>query len=361
MLQGMLDDFNELDDKFFDKEERNGFVITGLMKRAWACQLKVLIELDRICENHNIKWFAHFGTLLGAVRHNGFIPWDDDIDICMLRPDYEKFYSIVKDELRGDYYLFHPFADDVKYRNNIPRFVNSTSINFNDSFLKEFYGCPYICGVDIFPLDGVPNDAEEWELQKKIVHIISLLEEGYPNMNVEEITQYIGIIENMCGVQIKCDRDVRRQLAILLDAIYRNVPVEEAVMITSVSQETASFSKSPLQKSWYDKMQYLPFENIKIPVPFDYKKVLKAVYGPDYMIPKKIAAGHDYPFYKKQKCEIKKDYFNESGYEERERRVAELLGLDMTEVFEYKFIEQNENGRKYLYFCQKEMRELFVM
>ncbi len=75
------------DESFFEGEERNGFYISPIMKRAWAVELDILEVISKICRKYQIRWFAESGTMLGAVRHNGFIPWDDDIDISMLRPD----------------------------------------------------------------------------------------------------------------------------------------------------------------------------------------------------------------------------------------------------------------------------------
>ena len=66
---------------FFEAEEREGFFVSSMMKRYWAAQLKVLSDVARVCKKHNIRWFADCGTLLGAVRHGGYIPWDDDLDI----------------------------------------------------------------------------------------------------------------------------------------------------------------------------------------------------------------------------------------------------------------------------------------
>ena len=75
------------DDGYFREETREGFVIAENMKRAWAAQLEVLEEVKRVCGILGIEFFADWGTLLGAVRHHGFIPWDDDMDIAMLRKE----------------------------------------------------------------------------------------------------------------------------------------------------------------------------------------------------------------------------------------------------------------------------------
>ena len=75
------------------------FIIEPMMKYAWAAEIEVLEVVAEICNRHNIQYFADYGTLLGAVRHKGFIPWDDDIDISMFRSDYERFLKIAPAEL----------------------------------------------------------------------------------------------------------------------------------------------------------------------------------------------------------------------------------------------------------------------
>ena len=86
----------EFSKEYFWDEVRDGFYVSGIMKRSLAAQMEVLGEIDKVCKRHNIRWFADCGTLLGAVRHGGVIPWDDDVDIVMRRRDYIEFLKVAK-------------------------------------------------------------------------------------------------------------------------------------------------------------------------------------------------------------------------------------------------------------------------
>ena len=80
----------DLPERFLEEEVRDGYTISTEMKANWAVQMDLLAEFDRVCKEHNIEYFACGGTLLGAVRHGGYIPWDDDIDLMITRDNYNK-------------------------------------------------------------------------------------------------------------------------------------------------------------------------------------------------------------------------------------------------------------------------------
>ena len=102
-----------------------------MLRKAQLKMVEILKVIDMICSKHNIKWWLHYGTALGAVRHNGFIPWDDDCDIAMLRADYERFIEVVEREL-PDNMLFQTRDIDPAY----PR--KMAKIRLKDTKLVEF-------------------------------------------------------------------------------------------------------------------------------------------------------------------------------------------------------------------------------
>ena len=105
-----------IDPSFFLEEERNGFVVSAGMKRIWAVELDLLNEFARVCEENGLKWFAHAGTMLGAVRHQGFIPWDDDIDLLMPREDYERFCRLAPTAFSHPYFFQNEQTDRIRKR-----------------------------------------------------------------------------------------------------------------------------------------------------------------------------------------------------------------------------------------------------
>ena len=94
-----------LDASFFKEEERCGYLVTEKRKKVWAVGLELWERFDEVCKKHGITYYAYYGTLLGAVRHQGFIPWDDDIDVIMFRDEYKRFQEIAPSEFTEPYFF----------------------------------------------------------------------------------------------------------------------------------------------------------------------------------------------------------------------------------------------------------------
>lgn len=279
---------------FFEKENRCGFEVPAMMKHAWAAQIEVLKMIDTICKKHKIPYYADWGTLLGAVRHKGFIPWDDDMDITMKRADYNRFIAVANTELPEGSFL-HSIYTDVKYNELFARVVNSHQVNFTEEHLKRWHGCPYVVGVDIFPLDNLPTDKEEEKMQCELLKILLAALKEFLNGN-KDTEKIIAQVESVCGITIDRTKDIKNQLLRVTDSI-RQMYDEEGGDYTQLTRYI--FHKEfRLPREWYDNTIWMPFEMIQVPVPKEYDMVLERMYG-DYKTPI-IEISHDYPFYKKQ-------------------------------------------------------------
>ena len=98
------------DEQLMLAEDIGDFHIRAMDKRYKYSSIESLEEFDRICRNHNLRYYAYYGTLLGTIRHKGFIPWDDDIDVAMFREDYNRFIHIAPQEL-GEYFVLNNVED----------------------------------------------------------------------------------------------------------------------------------------------------------------------------------------------------------------------------------------------------------
>lgn len=126
------------------------------LRKLQLTEFEILEEVDRICRKHKIHYNIIAGTLLGAIRHGGFIPWDDDLDVAFLRPEYERFRQVVKTELDKSRFYFQDHRRTKGYRWGYGKLRRKNTL-----FLREHQEhMPYKQGVciDIFPLDGVPDN-----------------------------------------------------------------------------------------------------------------------------------------------------------------------------------------------------------
>ena len=289
----------ELDDNYFKEEERCGFKISSMMKRVWAVEMDVLTEIDRICKEYGLTYYAAFGTMLGAVRHNGFVPWDDDIDIYMLRPDYQALMNVLSDELPQGYYNSSSYSDST-HMQPLTSVMNTKYIITDVSERKKFYGCPYICGVDIFPLDYIPSDEEELSVFRNLYTIIYSTAREYYQYSKEELEEYLKRIEEMCNTKIDREGNIPNQLWLLLDKVAGIFGEDECEYLTYLPTNICYDAELKYKKEWFKSAKRFPFEYISVPLPNGYDELLK-VTNSDYMkYDKQRGRAHDYPFYKKQ-------------------------------------------------------------
>lgn len=298
---------------YFEDEVREGFYVPTMMKRYWAGQLKVLSEIDRVCRKHSIRWFAAYGTLIGAVRHGGYIPWDDDLDICMLRKDYNSFFEVAKNELPEKYSVFNVQLEP-EYRNMIGRIVNNRNvIDYSEEHMRDFFGCPYTIGVDIFPLDDIYDDEEQEENRvrrlKDISDLVDAIDGG--DTDPDRSQCLITSIERDNQVALNTESDLRRELLLLSDRIYMEYSSDDAKQV-ALMPIWARYHGNRFPKKIFDNIIMTSFENTRIPIPGLYNEFLWLAYA-DYMIINRSSGLHRYPVYEEQE-QILRDNIGHNPY-----------------------------------------------
>ncbi len=294
--------------EFFKDEVRNGFYISTAIKQAWAQTLDVLAEIDRICNKYSIRYFADWGTYLGAVRHGGFVPWDDDLDICMLRDDYIRFREVADRELPGNY-VIHDYARQKDHWLFLARVVNNDTMCFDETYLKEHDNFPWLAGVDIFIKDYLYKDEDAEKARDDEIMKLIALADGIVDgeiagdkavMLLRNVSSEYSItfpdISDTRGIGIMLYREAERKMS--------EVRPKDADMVGQIFPWVLKLGyKVADDKAFYEKIIRLPFENITIPVPAAYNTVLERRYG-NYNVIRKVWNGHDYPFFEGQKREM---------------------------------------------------------
>lgn len=295
--------------KFFEEEEREGFLVPELMKRAWAAEMEVLEVVADICNRREITYYAIAGTLLGAVRHQGFVPWDDDIDIALKRPDYNHLISLLKTELPEGFALGGMYAENKRMQDAVPcatqiQVVTDGEYWGVEGHMRRFHGFPFPnMGIDIFPLDYMPRDLELSDIQKVIIGHILLLLYHKSEFSIAEFEEKLQYVETLCSVSLVRDDSLEHQLLKLCDAVAAMYTSEESDYVTIYSYMIPR-PNWVFKKEWFDSVVKMPFENTLLPVPQKYHEILTQFYG-DYQIPVQGTATHDYPVYKKSEKKLK--------------------------------------------------------
>lgn len=287
---------------FYKDEVRYGFYVPTAIKQAWAAELMVLAEVDRICQKYDIKYFADWGSMLGAIRHGGFVPWDDDMDIGMLRDDYIRFREVAVKELPKEYAI-HDFESQEDHWLFLSTVVNRNHICFDEDHLNKYHNYPYIAPVDIFVMDYLYREEEKEKERcdeiKLILAVADAIVERGLNATEMRLLKTIEQKYHKNFSHIQSRRKLGIELYRLAEQQMARVPRDEADFVGQIFPWGLK-GKSGIPKENFDKMVCLPFEKITIPVPADYHTVMQWKYG-NYMEIYKGGGMHDYPYFEGQR------------------------------------------------------------
>lgn len=238
----------------------------------------ILFEIDKICRKHNIKYFAVAGTLLGAVRHNDIIPWDDDIDIGMLREDYEKFVKVTKEELPEDLFVL-----DFESYKSVPIYyakVCKKGTTFTEKEVARLK-YPHCIFVDILVCDRYPVDQKKREKQMKKVRFQYELFKSKTLWSVSATSnKKKRIIGNI----------LRPLLHIALFIVPKKAIYKKLIKVSTKYQDLGEHcyfgykGKVAYPYEFLMPLSKLKFDTVTIPVPKDSKELLTRAFG-DYMTP----------------------------------------------------------------------------
>lgn len=255
---------------FFAPENQEDFYVDTERKKLWAISLDLLLEFDEVCKKHNLRYYLGFGTLLGAVRHHGFIPWDDDADVFMLREDYEKFL-LLADEFKHPYFFETPYTDPGYFYSSA-RIRNSNTTAIVDTF--KYQGFNHGIWLTIFPIDNwVMNNGEEnYENIKRLLKenstYMRMSNPYLDEINKERVRNYSG------RDPFETYEEIHR-----IASQYRNVNTNHVAMMVNT---VYPYHKLVFNKKDFDDVLYVEFENVKLPIPIGYDNILQTLYG-NYM------------------------------------------------------------------------------
>lgn len=253
---------------YFEPEIKNDFLVTTERKELWACLLDLMNEFQRVCKKHNLTYYAIFGTLLGAMRHKGFVPWDDDLDVAMPRRDYEKLKSLAE-EFSTPYALCWAGNEPqngysfMKVRNS-----KTTGVSIAFSNLSINHGL----FLDIFPIDDAKPEThanDQADIKEIILRNSRLMKEM--SLNPNEITKE------------KCNRLLEDFMAMEAIATKDNDSCCEYISSRTVTMYSSE--KMLWKKEWFENSIEMPFEDISVPVPCGWKEILEVTYGDWNLMP----------------------------------------------------------------------------
>lgn len=265
------------------EEIRNGFLVTTERKRLWRLLMEMVGKLLEVCQKHDIRIWADAGTLLGTIRHKGFIPWDDDIDLIMLRDDYERLLQVAPRELQYPYFFQAAETDPYYPRGHAQVRRSDTTAILPSEIWEDFNQGVFI---DIFVMDDLPATEEE---RRDVFADIEEVRESLMFSRVSLLSRHPFKVMDAVR-KIKKAGGFLNRYHQMVDVI-RKYPYKHDKEISCAIFNTKEYPRIKMNRDYYAETQYMPFEDMMLPVPNGYDTILTRLYG-DYMTPREAPSFH---------------------------------------------------------------------
>ena len=274
-----------------EEEIIDGYTVSSKMKKVWNVELDLLKQFISVCERYNIRYFLADGSLLGAVRHKGFIPWDDDIDIAVPREDYNKLLSISAEAFSYPYFFQSAYSDEfyIRWHSQLRR-SDTTAILKSENGVAKFNQGIFL---DIFPLDGcAPNSKAEKKQDKSIRRFNKIFELLLPAWFFANPIVKSGqkLIAEISSLFLNFER--KKKLFKKADALISKYSTGQETMLSYLFWPKTVDIPREIYFGTNDNTEFLEFEGIKVQVPYDYHTYLRIKFGDDYMTPRQVANVH---------------------------------------------------------------------
>lgn len=269
-------------EQFLQPEVRYDTYIGIEIKQVWFAELQLLEKFIDVCNKHGLSYQLVGGSLLGAIRHKGFIPWDDDVDVGMLRPDYDRFVQLAKNELEAPFFLQTPLTDPgrnidyVQIRNSATTAIDLRYVDDHNTFNQGIF-------IDIFPIDGVGSD-EVLQKQEKQQQFIRRVYGSAFKTNATGKARIKHYVSNAI-YKIAGPKNIDKKR----NDIFRKVSIESSNEIGLVSFLFNNNRRNYWKKEWVLNCTNAPFEFLNVTVPIAADEVLTKTYGNWRMFEKGMA------------------------------------------------------------------------